>query len=202
MSFSHPVVKQITYEEIAEYILKASLAIIFTRMFFAFLFAAIYDQEWYIYMMWDKIPTIAFNTDFATFTKINSFSILATTITLFILFLYALFSKNKSYWQLLRVRLWFSGVILTFFQFIIALFLNQYISFSTNPNIGVPITIFMFVAVILYMRFSTRFEQMPKQERVMYLRELDEKKSREEARQEVLEKQRERRRKLSKIKDK
>lgn len=146
-------------ESIASTLVKISIVILLSRILFTFIFSLFYAESWHFDFMWGFFPVIAFNANWEGFTKINSYSILATTIVIFVLFLR---SVNKDDYFNVRFGryLWYLGIWITLIQFGVAIYLNKYLQFSTNSMIAIPLTVMVLYSTIIVFKERIRGEEI------------------------------------------
>ena len=149
------------WELIAEYMLQASIAILLSRVIFTFIFAWIFGQSWHIQRMWGILPVIVFNSDPEIFTKLNSYSMVSTGVILFMAFLIVAMKRKSLEIRdfLAKLHLWYLGVVLTVIQYVIALWINKYVQFSINPQIGYPMVGLALVATLIYVYTIVQIRQ-------------------------------------------
>jgi hypothetical protein len=146
-------------ELIAMTLVKVSIMILLSRILFTFIFSLFYAESWHFDFMWGFFPVIAFNANWDGFTKINSYSILATTIVIFIFFLRSV--NKEDYFNVRFGRyIWYLGIWTTLIQFGVALYLNQYLQFSTNSMIAIPLTVMVLYSTIIVFKERIRGERI------------------------------------------
>ena len=123
------------------------LTIFLSRIISTFALAFSFSKKWSLIKMWGWFPIIAFHTDNVTFTRLNSYSILITTVVTATVLIYQISKSNKN-----RSFLWLLGLWMTGLQFLIALYLNKYFSFSTTPIIGIPLFLLIFMVSGVYFK--------------------------------------------------
>jgi len=130
------------------------LTIFLARIISTFTLAFSFSRKWSLAKMWGWFPVIAFHTDNATFTRLNSYSILITTIIAATILIYQISKNNQN-----RSFLWLLGLWMTGLQFLIALYLNKYFNFSTTPTIGLPVFIVIFMSSGVYFKNYLKSKQ-------------------------------------------
>lgn len=149
-----------------------SLYLLVFRLFFTFLFAFVFLQQWHVEKVWGWFPIVAFNSDVETFTKMNSFAIIATSILVFSLYIFQVFARYDSQREY-KVYAWFLGVVMLLVQYTILIYINALIQFSVSTNLWIIFFgMIIFAAFLLYVWAKSirliRFRQFYKREEKKY----------------------------------
>ena len=139
-----------SWELLCKYILKVAIYLLFFRLFFTFLFAFINSQQWFIKKSFFNVPIVAFNVNLDVFTKINSYSIFAVTLTIAVLFVFQIFSEHDSQ-KIYKVYAWYLGAIMAFIQYLVLIFINDLVLFPVfNDMWKVLVLILIITSSLLY----------------------------------------------------
>ncbi|PID52246.1 MAG: hypothetical protein CR972_03105 [Candidatus Moraniibacteriota bacterium] len=111
-----------------------SLYLLVFRLFFTFLFAFIFFQQWHVQKMWNWFPIVAFNSDIETFTKMNSYAIVVTGVTVLGFFIFQCFAQYQEQ-RKYKIYAWYTGVLMLLVQYAILIAINQQLRFSINTNL-------------------------------------------------------------------
>lgn len=127
-----------------------SLYLLVFRLFFTFLFAFIFVQQWHVEKVWGWFPIVAFNSDIETFTKMNSYAIVMTSIAVLGLFVFQVFAHYQSH-RIYKVYAWYLGVVMLLVQYAILIYINALVRFSINTNLWlIFIGIILLASAVLY----------------------------------------------------
>lgn len=111
-----------------------SLYLLVFRLFFTFLFAFLFAQQWHVEKVWGWLPIVAFNSDMETFTKMNSYAVVVTSIVVCALFVFQVFAHYDSQREY-KVYAWYLGVVMLLVQYAILIYINGLLRFSINSNL-------------------------------------------------------------------
>lgn len=127
-----------------------SLYLLVFRLFFTFLFAFIFAQQWHVEKMWGWLPIVAFNSDLETFTKMNSYAIIVTSIVVFALYIFQVFAQHDSQRDY-KVYAWYLGVVMLLVQYTILIYINTLVRFSINTDLWwIFFVMIVFSTIMLY----------------------------------------------------
>ncbi|MFA5986422.1 MAG: hypothetical protein WC819_03680 [Parcubacteria group bacterium] len=124
-----------------------SLYLLIFRLFFTFLFAFIFVQQWHVEKAWGWFPIVAFNSDIETFTKMNSYAIVLTSIAVLSLFIFQIFAHYQSQ-RMYKIYAWYLGVVMLLVQYAILIYINALVRFSISTDLWL-----IFVGIILFATF-------------------------------------------------
>ena len=128
-----------------------SLYLLVFRLFFTFLFAFIFVQQWHVEKVWGWFPIVAFNSDIDTFTKMNSYAIVVTSIAVLGLFIFQIFAHYQSQ-RMYKIYAWYLGVVMLLVQYLILIYINTLVRFSINTDLWmIFFGIILFATLMLYM---------------------------------------------------
>jgi hypothetical protein len=130
------------------YVIWSAVYLLIFRIFFTFFFAFMFSEQWYIEKIFGWLPIIAFNAEMEIFTKLNSYSLLAASFSIFIIFCFHIFSSiNQD--RIYQIYAWYLAVIMTFIQYLVLIFINNFINFSIYSNLWLIFFGLIVVASIL-----------------------------------------------------
>jgi hypothetical protein len=137
-----------------EHTLFVALYLLVFRLFFTFLFAFMFVQQWHVEKMWGWFPIVAFNSDMDTFTKMNSYAIVVTGITVVCFFIFQIFAHYQPQ-RLYKIYAWYVGVLMLLVQYLVLLLINGKIRFSISTNLWIIfIGFIIFATGLLYIWYK------------------------------------------------
>jgi len=123
-----------SWDTLFEHTLFVALYLLVFRLFFTFLFAFMLVQQWHIEKMWGWFPIVAFNSDINTFTKMNSYAVVVTGVTVMLFFMFQVFAhyqKQRKY----KIYAWYVGVLMLLIQYLVLILINNRLRFSIDTNL-------------------------------------------------------------------
>ncbi len=123
-----------SWDELFYHTFFVSLYLLVFRLFYTFLFAFIFVQQWHVERVWGWFPIVAFNSDLDTFTKMNSYAIVITGVTILCLFVYQIFAGYESQ-RMYKIYAWYAGIVMLLVQYIILIYINTLVRFSINTDL-------------------------------------------------------------------
>ena len=137
-----------SWDTFFEHTLFVALYLLVFRLFFTFLFAFMFVQQWHVEKMWGWFPIVAFNSDMDTFTKMNSYAIVVTGLTVLCFYIFQVFA----HYQLQRrykIYAWYIGVLMLLVQYLVLLMINNRLRFSINTDLWIIFIGFIALATAL-----------------------------------------------------
>jgi len=137
------------------HVLFVAIYLLVFRLFYTFLFAFIFAQRWHIEKVRGWFPIVAFNSDAETFTKMNSYAIVLTGVTVlsfFIFQVFAVYQPQRKY----KIYAWYIGVVMLMVQYATLIFINHYLRFSINVHLWI-IFIGMSIVATALLYFWNKF---------------------------------------------
>ncbi|MEN8252573.1 MAG: hypothetical protein ABFQ53_03270 [Patescibacteria group bacterium] len=143
-----------SWDAFFEHVLFVAIYLLVFRLFFTFLFAFLLVQQWHVEKIWGWLPIVAFNSDIETFTKMNSYAIIATGVAVLGFFIFQVFARYQSQ-RKYKVYAWYIGVLMLLIQYIVLLLINSRLRFSINTNLWWFFVGFIALATwVLYLWFK------------------------------------------------
>jgi len=123
-----------SWDMLFEHTLFVALYLLVFRLFYTFLFAFILTQQWHIEKMWGWFPIVAFNSDASTFTKMNSYAIIVTGVTVLCFFIFQVFAHYQSQ-RKYKIYAWYVGVLMLLVQYLVLILINSRLRFSIDTHL-------------------------------------------------------------------
>ncbi len=130
------------------HIVFVALYLLIFRLFFTFLFAFIFAQRWHVEKIWGWFPIVAFNSSMEMFTKMNSYAIVVTGVTVLSFFIFQIFAHYQAQ-RRYKIYAWYTGVVMLFVQYLILIFINSKIKFSIDTHLWLLFVSFVGIATVL-----------------------------------------------------
>jgi magnesium-transporting ATPase (P-type) len=108
-------------------------------------------QQWHVERAWGWFPIVAFNSDIETFTKMNSYAIVLTSVAVLSLFIFQVFAHYQSQ-RMYKIYAWYLGIVMLLVQYAILIYINALVRFSISTDLWlIFVSIILFATVILYL---------------------------------------------------
>jgi hypothetical protein len=162
-----------SWDTFFEHTLFVAIYLLVFRLFFTFLFAFLMVQQWHIEKMWGWFPIVAFNSDMDTFTKMNSYAVVVTGVTVMLFYMFQIFAHYQPQ-RKYKIYAWYIGVLMLLVQYVVLILINNRLRFSIDTNLWwFFIGIIFLATVMLYLwyrfvrqwKFRQYFKKQQKLER-------------------------------------
>ncbi|HIP49990.1 MAG TPA: hypothetical protein EYG99_00930 [Candidatus Pacebacteria bacterium] len=161
-----------SWDTFFNHVVFVALYLLIFRLFYTFLFAFIFVQQWHVEKIWGWFPIIAFNSDVEMFTKMNSYAIIVTGVTVLSIFIFQIFAHYQPQ-RRYKIYAWYVGVVMLLIQYLILIIINYKLRFSIDTNLWMLFVGFIILATgLLYAWF--KFVRQWKFER--YIKKMKKKK--------------------------
>ena len=149
-----------SWDLFVEHTLFVAIYLLVFRLFFTFLFAFMLVQQWHIEKVWGWFPIVAFNSEAETFTKMNSYAIIVTGITVLCFYIFQIFAhyqRQRKY----KIYAWYVGVLMLLIQYLVLILINNRIRFSIDTNLWwffIGFIVFATALLYLWYRFIRQWK--------------------------------------------
>ncbi len=137
-----------SWDAFFNHIVFVALYLLIFRLFYTFLFAFILAQQWHVEKVWGWFPIVAFNSDIEMFTKMNSYAIIMTGMTVLSMFIFQVFAHYQPQ-RRYKIYAWYIGVIMLLVQYLILIIINYRLRFSIDTNLWMLFVGFIIIATVL-----------------------------------------------------
>ncbi len=137
-----------SWDAFFNHIVFVALYLLIFRLFYTFLFAFIFAQQWHVEKVWGWFPIVAFNSDAEMFTKMNSYAIIMTGVTVLSMFIFQVFAHYQPQ-RIYKIYAWYIGVIMLLVQYLILIIINYRLRFSIDTNLWMLFVGFIIIATVL-----------------------------------------------------
>ncbi len=137
-----------SWDAFFNHVVFVALYLLIFRLFYTFLFAFILAQQWHVEKVWGWFPIVAFNSDIEMFTKMNSYAIIMTGMTVLSMFIFQVFAHYQPQ-RRYKIYAWYIGVIMLLVQYLILIIINYRLRFSIDTNLWMLFVGFIIIATVL-----------------------------------------------------